>query len=191
MCGGDPTDANRAAVPRGDSFRARRGTEPLVYSRTVSRRLVRVAGPLIVLASFFLVNGRRLLANLDEEQWEDPLSFDHVRQNIHGLTGVFTHGSYWKGLYRPLSTNLLYLVGSAFNNDLRLYHLVLLATYLVNAGLFYSLARELLPIGYATLVGVLFVTRAATVEVPLPPRSFRRCCRPPSPWPRRRSSVRG
>ena len=118
----------------------------------------------LILAAFAAVHGGRIRANFAAPQWEDKLFLGHVAKNVHSLGDVFTHGSFWTGLYRPLSTNLFYFV---VGDRMRALHALLLMVHLVNLFLLYRVARLLLSEWYATFACVLFASRLAHAEVVL------------------------
>lgn len=116
-------------------------------------------------AGIAAVFGEAIRKNFDVEQWEDPLFFRYQRRYIASLADAFEHGSYWRGLYRPLSTNLYYFVGDAlFDHDLRVYHSLAVALYFVNTLLAYWVCRSFLSFRPALAVSLLFATRAANTE---------------------------
>ena len=117
-----------------------------------------------ILFAFVLVHGGRIRANFAAPQWEDKLFLGHVAKNVHSLGDVFTHGSFWTGLYRPLSTNLFYYV---VGDRMRALHAILLIVHLINLFLLYRVARLVLSEWYATLACVLFASRFAHAEVVL------------------------
>jgi dolichyl-phosphate-mannose-protein mannosyltransferase len=118
----------------------------------------------LILAAVALVHGGRIVANFSAPQWEDKLFLGHVAKNVHSLGDVFTHGSFWTGLYRPLSTNLFYFL---IGDRIRALHVALLIVHLVNLFLLYRVARCLLSEWYATFACVLFASRLAHAEAVL------------------------
>lgn len=133
------------------------------------RQVVRFAVALMVLAAAIaLAHGGSISRNFGEPQWEDEHFFGHEQTHIHGVTDAFQHGSYWKGLYRPLSTNLYYHAGKElFDHDRRVYHALSAVLFLVNALLAFWVLRSLAPYWFSLAVAVLFATRFASAEVPL------------------------
>lgn len=114
-----------------------------------------------------VVHGGTIARNFGAVHWEDPLFFRHV-QKISSPMEAFQQGSFWKGLYRPLSTNLYYYVGREwFGHRLTVYHAVNAALYLVNSLLAFWVCRSLASFGFSLAVAVLFTTRLANAEVPL------------------------
>jgi hypothetical protein len=118
----------------------------------------------LILLAFVLLHGGRILANFGAPQWEDKLFLGHVAKNVHSLGDVFTHGSFWTGLYRPLSTNLFYFLAG---DRVRALHAMLLIVHVINLFLLYRFARLLLSEWYATFACVLFASRFAHAEVVL------------------------
>ena len=123
-------------------------------------------GILLVLASFAVAHGPRLIHNLPRHHWEDGRHFHHNREQIHSLVECFTRPSAWPGgaeaTYRPLSTNVYYFAGrSLFGNRVGVYHAIEAITHLVNALLLFLLCRELLPWPWSLVPPILFVSRLA------------------------------
>lgn len=107
--------------------------------------------------------GAVIVANWSVSQWEDPLFIQHV-SSMSGLGDVFGRGSAWSGIYRPLSTNLVFWLGRALGHNMPAYHCVLIVVYLANAGLFFEVARRLVGSPLALLAALVFCSRAANTE---------------------------
>jgi hypothetical protein len=98
--------------------------------------------------------------------WEDQLFFDHDRTTIHSLRDCFVQPALWPGLYRPLTTNCYYYVGGwLFGHQIEVYHAINVLLYGLNALLLYGFVRHLVARPYALVAALLFVSRAAHVEV--------------------------
>ena len=98
--------------------------------------------------------------------WEDQRFFDHDRTTIHALRDCFVQPALWPGLYRPLTTNCYYYVGGwLFGHQIEVYHAINVLLYGLNALLLYGFVRHLVARPYALLAALLFVSRAAHVEV--------------------------
>lgn len=117
----------------------------------------------LVLAVTAVQFGAAIVANWSVPQWEDPLFIQHV-SSMGGLSDVFGRGSAWAGIYRPLSTNLVFWLGRALGHNMPVYHCLVLLVYLTNAGLFFELARRLLGAPLALLAVLLLCSRAANTE---------------------------
>lgn len=110
--------------------------------------------------------GQAIRENFHRAEWEDPHFFQFTAAHIHSVADAFAYGSYFRGLYRPLSTNLYYWLGRlAWHNDLGVYHSLNVALYVANALLVYRVCRRFLSPGLSLLVSLLFSTRSAHVEV--------------------------
>lgn len=146
-----------------------------VTSRSGQRRAhaLRCAGwALLVLAAHvaavWLAFGDAIARNFQRPQWEDGRFFHYTATRVHSLADAFALGSYWPGLYRPLSTNVYYWLGRlAWHDDLGTYHAINVALFVVNGLLAYQVCRTLLSRGLSLLVSLLLCTRSASVEVVL------------------------
>lgn len=107
--------------------------------------------------------GSKVVANWRLTQWEDPLFIEHVA-SMNGLGDALGRASVWTGIYRPLSTNVVFLLGRAFGHSLPLYHTAVLVVYLANAALFFEVARKIVEPAWALLAVGLFCSRAANTE---------------------------
>lgn len=112
-----------------------------------------------------LTFGGSIRDNWLKRQWEDPLFFEHVDRNVRTVWDAFEVGSYWRGLYRPLSTNLIYFAGERLaQHDPRFYHALSLGFYVLNGLLSYLLLRRIAGAFAALIAAMLFVTRLAHTE---------------------------
>jgi hypothetical protein len=111
--------------------------------------------------------GVAIRENFGRPQQEDAFFFQHV-SGITSTLDTFRHGSYWSGLYRPLSTNLYYRLGHLwFGDRLTVYHTLNLFFFVANAILAFLLCRTFAPYPFALAVSLLFSTRLASTEVVL------------------------
>jgi hypothetical protein len=77
-----------------------------------------------------------------------------------------TRGSAWEGLYRPLSTNLYYLIGGrVFDHSLTIYHSLNVVLFVANGLLAYAIARRFVGPVAALLCAAIFVSRQASSEL--------------------------
>ncbi|HTB59685.1 MAG TPA: glycosyltransferase family 39 protein [Polyangia bacterium] len=121
---------------------------------------------LLATAALLCVHGRRLAQNLAQAQWEDGLFFRYTRQHIHTLVDCFRRPGPYPGLYRPLTTNLFYLIGlRVFGEKLVGYHLICILLVVLNATLLYRIAFRLLHSRWALLAPIAFASRLANAEV--------------------------
>jgi len=121
---------------------------------------------LLATAALGCVHGRRLVQNLAQAQWEDDLFFRYTREHIHTLVDCFRLPGPYPGLYRPLTTNLFYLIGlRVFGENVVGYHLICILLVVVNAALLYEIAFRLLHSRWALLAPIVFASRLANVEV--------------------------
>jgi hypothetical protein len=110
----------------------------------------------------------RIAENWHAIQGEDTLFFEYTDANIHSLSDCFAKRGVWAGLYRPLSTNLYYYLGSRLlGNRIESYHVINLVFVILNAVLLFRLAESLLGTWCAMIPAVLFASRIAMVEVVL------------------------
>jgi hypothetical protein len=110
----------------------------------------------------------RIAENWHAIQGEDTLFFQYNDANIHSLSDCFVKRGVWAGLYRPLSTNLYYYLGSRLlDNRIESYHVINLVFVILNAVLLFRLAESLLGTWCAMIPAVLFASRIAMVEVVL------------------------
>jgi hypothetical protein len=135
------------------------------WTADTARPSVRV-GIAIVLATFVVAHGPRVVHNLPKWHWEDGRHFHHNRQQIHSIADCFLMPSAWEGgaeaTYRPLSANLYYFAGrSLFGNDIEVYHAIDATAHVANAVLLFLLCRHLLPGTFALVPPVFFVSRLA------------------------------
>lgn len=122
----------------------------------------------LLIGTIAVVHGRRVVSNFPLLHWEDPLFLGHVRRHVHGLWDVARVGSYWTGLYRPLSTNLVYYVDVvAFDGDPRFLHVLAASLFTANAFLLYRLGSRLAGRATGVLAALLWCTRKESIEVPL------------------------
>ena len=104
----------------------------------------------------------RIVRNFGQPHWEDKLFFGHV-ERMDSIAETFRHGSYWKGLYRPLSTNLYYYVGHrVFAHHLPVYHALNVASFLMNALLAFWVCRSFASVPASLAVAALFGSRLAS-----------------------------
>lgn len=90
----------------------------------------------------------------------------HNQQNISSLADCFTVHPLWFDVYRPLTTNLYYYLGRLwFDSDVRIFHAVNVAFFLINALLLFWISRKLMPGWWAVAAPILWVTRIAHTEV--------------------------
>jgi len=120
----------------------------------------------VVIAIF---HGHRIVDGFSEPHWEDILFIRFIQEKVPDLLSAFSQGSVWPGLYRPLTTNLYYLVGGEFwQHNIKIYHLINLLMVWSNAFLLYLIACRLqLPKIWALVASLLFASRIAHVEVVL------------------------
>jgi hypothetical protein len=121
---------------------------------------------LLATVALACVHGRRLVQNLGQAQWEDGLFFRYTREHVHTLVDCFRLPGPYPGLYRPLTTNLFYLVGlRVFGENVVGYHLICVLLVVLNATLLYQIAFRLLHSRWALLAPMVFASRLANVEV--------------------------
>lgn len=120
----------------------------------------------VLFVALVLAHNGNLQRHWSTSHWEDQLFFDHNRATIHSLRDCFVQPALWPGLYRPLTTNCYYYVGGwLFAHRIEIYHTINLALYGLNGLLLYWFVRHPLARRYALLAAILFVSRAAHVEV--------------------------
>src|SRR5271156_4802367 len=162
--------------PCGDSYSSRAYRDDLFLEKGLLNLLIsRLPRPLVyALATVLCIAGlaaahlSRIIENWHTTQWEDSLFFRYNDAHIYSLTDCFVKGGPWPGLYRPLSTNLYYYLGSRLlDNRVESYHVVNLVFVILNAVLLFRLAELLLGTWCAMIPAVLFASRIAMVEVVL------------------------
>ena len=124
----------------------------------------------LVLATFAVFHGARVVRNLHKWHWEDGRHFHHNREEIHSLADCFTKATAWSGgaeaTYRPLSASVYYFTGrTLFHNRLEVYHSINAAVFVLNAVLLFLVCRHLLPGAWALVPPLLFVSRLAHLQV--------------------------
>ena len=140
------------------AFRIDRLARPLLYVLVVA----------LCAAGLAAAHGSRIVDNWRVLQWEDGFFFQHNAEQIHSLLDCFVKTGPWEGLYRPLTTNLYYYVGSkALANRAEAYHFINLVFVILNAVLLFRLAELFLGPWWAMIPAVLFASRLAMVEVVL------------------------
>lgn len=107
--------------------------------------------------------GEHIISNWKVVQWEDPRFFAHV-ENLRSFADIFGTASAWEGIYRPVSTNLVYVLGRLVGHPMPLYHGLLIAVYLANAVLFFDVCRRVTSNGLALLASALASSRLANTE---------------------------
>lgn len=136
-------------------FRLRR---PLIYALVT----------LLCAVALAATHQSRIIEYWHTAQWEDTFFFQYNDASIHSLSDCFVKGGPWPGLYRPLSTNLYYYLGSRLlDNRVESYHVINLVFVMLNAVLLFRLAELLLGTWCAMIPAVLFASRIAMVEVVL------------------------
>lgn len=139
----------------------------MTISEKLSPKHLTLAFVVIVLG-ISATHGRRIVQNHHSLHWEDPLFFQHTRDNIHSLADCFTKRSLWPGLYRPLTTNLYYYLGEKlFRNRIEIYHIMSLVLILANALLLYHISLHFLSPLLSILPVALFTSRHSHIEVVL------------------------
>lgn len=132
------------------------------------RPLTYVLVAVLCAAGLAAAHGSRIVDNWHVAQWEDGIFFGYNVQQIHSPRDCFEKAGPWPGLYRPLTTNLYYYLGSkALNNRVEAYHSINLVFVILNGVLLYRLAESFVGPWWATIPAVLFSSRLAMVEVVL------------------------
>lgn len=120
----------------------------------------------LLLLVLTIAHGAHIQTNWSQRHWEDQLFVAHVDQQIPSLRACLTGPSLWPGLYRPLTTNCYYFLGSRlFAHQIEWYHAINVLLYGINALLLYWLVRQLLSFPFALLAMAVFASRSAHVEV--------------------------
>jgi hypothetical protein len=133
-------------------------------SRLRERSIRGFVATVVVVAATLGTHASYLWQRFGTPQWEDGRFFTHIA-SIHGFAEAMTRGSAWEGLYRPLSTNVYYLVGSrVFHHSLTVYHSLNVALFLANGMLAYAIARLFIGAPAAVLCAACFVSRQAASE---------------------------
>jgi protein O-mannosyl-transferase len=132
------------------------------------RPLIYAVVAVLCTAGLAAAHRSRIIDNWHTTQWEDTFFFQYNDASIHSLSDCFVKGGPWPGLYRPLSTNLYYYLGSRLlDNRVESYHVINLVFVILNAVLLFRLAELLLGTWCAMIPAVLFASRIAMVEVVL------------------------
>ncbi len=132
------------------------------------RPLIYALVTVLCIAGLAAAHRSRIVENWHTTHWEDTLFFRYNDANIYSLTDCFVKGGPWPGLYRPLSTNLYYYLGSRLlDNRVESYHVINLIFVILNAVLLFRLAEFFLGTWCAMIPAVLFASRMAMVEVVL------------------------
>ncbi len=132
-------------------------------------------------AAFGWVHGASVRANLSVPHWEDPLFFAYnerviwpgadpsgPRSLLHGILECFTNPGVWPGLYRPVSTNLYYLLARVLmNNRIETLHEVNVAFVILNAWLLFWVCCEFMEPVWAIVAAAFATSRLALGEVVL------------------------
>jgi protein O-mannosyl-transferase len=114
------------------------------------------------------VHGSRIVSNWHVATWEDSVFSEYNLYEIHSLRDCFEKRGAWPGLYRPLTTNLYYYVGSVgLGNRVEAYHFINVVLLILNAILLYRLATLFLGPWWSLIPSFLFASRLALVEVAL------------------------
>lgn len=120
----------------------------------------------LIAAAFAIAHGAHVKAGFRKYQWEDRLFIQHNDGAIHSFGDCFTRSSVWPGLYRPLTTNLYYFVGrKLFSNRIEVHHLISIDFYLANGFLLYLIGLSLIPLPWAAIAPIIFVSRLSHAEV--------------------------
>jgi hypothetical protein len=117
-------------------------------------------------AAFGWVHGAAVVDQLSEQHWEDQMFFGYTEHKIHGLLDCFTNRGLWPGLYRPISTNLYYLLAKILmHNRIETLHEVNVFFVVFNAWLLFWVCCEFMEPVWATVAAVFAASRQALVEV--------------------------
>lgn len=132
----------------------------------VSRWLARILLAIVVVVTATLAtHGSYVWARFGTPQWEDARFFAHVAE-MRGVEDAMTRGSAWEGLYRPLSTNVYYLLGAhLFDHSLRVYHSLNITLFCINGLLAYLIARFFVRDAAALFCAACFASRQASSEI--------------------------
>jgi len=108
--------------------------------------------------------------NFKTSQWEDIMFFSHDQKTT--FADAFRSGSYWRGLYRPLSTNVYYHVARMLGEDplidhLGICHTVSVALFAINVLLAFWVCRSFWSYSAALIVALLFASRLSNTETML------------------------
>jgi hypothetical protein len=147
-----------------------RGALASLPFRLPKRRSVAVdLAVLAVLAAVMAIShGARIATNWSQLQWEDFAFFRHVDNDLHGVIDVVVQGSFWKGLYRPLSTNAVYYLDVRwFHRDPRFLHVLAAGSYLFNGYLLYRVGARIAGVPTGALAAAIWLSRTANCEVVL------------------------
>jgi len=117
---------------------------------------------LAVFATTALFHGERIRANWSSPQWEDHLFYRHVAE-LHGAMSLWTAGSWWPGLYRPLSTNVVYAICRGPHT----LHALVLTVFMLNGFLLYRIGAHAVSVVAGLLAAIAWLTRPSDVEVVL------------------------
>jgi len=132
------------------------------------RPLIYLLAAALCAAGLAAAHGSKIVGNWHVAQWEDAMFFRYNADQIHSLWDCFAKRGAWPGLYRPLTTNLYYYVGSmALGYRVEAYHFINLAFLILNALLLYRLATLFSGPWWALIPPVLFASRLALVEIVL------------------------
>ncbi len=120
---------------------------------------------LLASAVIALVFHRPIAEHFGQMQWEDKDFLLHNRLYIHSIRECFESDENWRGLYRPLSTNLYFhTVGQL---GLPACHVLSVALYGANVLLAYWVCLSFWTEGPALAAALLFGTRLANTETML------------------------
>jgi hypothetical protein len=126
------------------------------------RRWEAGVGAVIVLAALAVAQGPTFLEYLHRRHWEDRRFFVYAHRSVSTVGECFTRPSAWPGLYRPLTTNCYYVLGSRIWNDrIEVYHAINLALFAANGLLLLWLCLDWMPAPWSWVAGALFVSRRA------------------------------
>src|SRR5438477_1759143 len=160
---------SRPSTRRRSPPRAERRPFRMPAARAASARTPVWVAVSLVLATFAVFHGARVVRNLHKWHWEDGRHFHHNREEIHSLADCFTKATAWSGgaeaTYRPLSASVYYFTGrTLFHNRLEVYHSINAAVFVLNAVLLFLVCRHLLPGAWALVPPLLFVSRLAHLQ---------------------------
>jgi hypothetical protein len=138
-----------------------------VLNGIIKRRPVEIIlGLFFILLAIVIFHGSRIVDNIDYVQWEDKCFINHNAAMINSLPDCFTERPVWSGLYRPLTTNLYFYIGrTIFNNNIRIYHIISIVFYALNAFLLYYLSLLFISGYWAMAPPILWVSRLANAEI--------------------------
>ena len=134
----------------------------------LARFLVLIA---LVGATIALVYHESIASNFDKSEWEDQLFFTND-QGFTTVADAFQRSSYWRGLYRPLSTNVYYHLARMLGEDpvtprLAICHVVSIGVFALNVILAFWVCRSFWSYTAALIVALLFCSRVASTETML------------------------